>query len=110
MLDVFDRRPQTLSVRKAPAVVMLDIFLLNDNFGAISIETYAEKAHNYTAGALFVSAPPNGNILEKLRSWWDEASNKSAAISRAELSDASPGSAETLPPTDAAQRLSLHET
>jgi hypothetical protein len=86
MLDLAASRPTTISVKKAPALLMTDIFIVNHEIGAISMETYSDAERLFTAGALIVHDPPNGRILDHLRAWWDEADAKSTAVRKNDLS------------------------
>lgn len=89
MLALAQSRPGSVVVKKSPALLTADILIIKDCFGAISMETYAESARAYTAGALFVHRPPNGRIIDQLRMWWNEAFDKSDAITQDELEPAS---------------------
>jgi hypothetical protein len=90
MLDIATQHPGNVVVKRAPAILMADIFIINHQLGAISMETYAESAQLYTAGALIVHDPPNGRIIEQLRAWWDETYANSTVLRKSEITELPP--------------------
>lgn len=89
MLHLHEQRSGTVTVKRAPAYVMADLFILNrangEDVGAFSLETYAQRERMYTAGALIVHDPPNGLMLDQFRQWWDEADGNSSYVDPSEL-------------------------
>jgi hypothetical protein len=78
-------RTHPVALRRAPAELLADIVIIDDDTGGFSTEVVSPIRGTHTVGALIAHEPPDQQILNRLRVWWRELLDISSPIRQSEL-------------------------